>query len=134
MTLTVNLWKRNSTPAREKMDRWDSFMKKFARFSYFILNIENFCSYAIIVDPEGEPVDLPFLRKKDKNLEGMFVVPKLRDSILGKKYQTFFVVPCKCYLHFKKTHKSGILTKNGYCNPIEQFDKMVRSQIISSFF
>ena len=101
----------------------DSFVKKFTRLFYFIPNTEYFCSYAIIVDPEGEPVDLPFLRKKDKNLEGMFVVPKLRDSILGKKYQTFFVVPCKCYLHFKKMHKSGISTKNGHCNPMNNLIK-----------
>lgn len=75
------------------MDGCNSFVKNFSRLPYFLPNKNNFCSSAIIVDPKGKSVDrLP--QEKEKNLDnGMFVVPKLRDSINGKTYRYFFIVP-----------------------------------------
>ena len=90
------------------------------------------CSYAIIKGPHDEIVDMSNLRWKDPLFQGMFVIPKLRDSIKGKTYLKFFVVPREQYLFFKKEHKMGISTKTGYKDPIEYFDSKV-STFLSYF-
>ena len=55
----------------------------------------------------------------------MFIIPKLRDNIKGKRYCYFFVVPREQYMFVKKEHKMGISTKTGEKDLVEYFDSNV---------
>ena len=69
------------------------FATRFTQAAYYLPNKSNLCSYAIITGKQDEPIQMPYLRWKDPLFLGMFVIPKLRDSIKGKTCRTFFVVP-----------------------------------------
>jgi hypothetical protein len=75
---------------------------------------------------------MSYLRWKDPLFQGMFVIPKLRDSINGKTYCRFFVVPREQYMFFKKEHQMGISTKTGEKDPVEYFDSNVSTFLSNS--
>ena len=106
------------------------FATRFCQAAYYVPNKSNLCSYAIITGKQDEAVKMPYLRWKDPLFNGMFVIPKLRDSIKGKTCRRFFVVPRDRYLTFKKHHKLGISTKNVEKDPINFFDANV-SPVVS---
>jgi hypothetical protein len=109
------------------------FATRFSQAAYFVPNKSNLCSYAIITGKEDEAIEMSYLRWKDPLFHGMFVVPKLHDSIKGKTCRRFFVVPRDQYLTFKKQHKLGISTKNGEKDPIKFFDANVSTFIYISW-
>ena len=107
------------------------FATRFTHNAYYLPNKSNLCSYAIITGKHDEPIQMTYLRWKDPLFQGMFVIPKLRDSIKGKTYCRFFVIPREQYLSFKKEHKMGISSKNGEMDPVQYFDSTV-SKLIST--
>ena len=107
------------------------FATCFPQATYYIPNKCNLCSYAIITGKQDEPVSMSYLRWKDPLFHGMFVIPKLRDSLNRKTCRRFFVVPREQYLRFKKEHKMGISSKNGEMDPVQYFDSTV-SKLIST--
>lgn len=109
------------------------FATRFSQAAYFVPNKSNLCSYAIITGKEDEAIEMSYLRWKDPLFHGMFVVPKLHNSIKGKTCRRFFVVPRDQYLTFKKQHKLGISTKNGEKDPINFFDANVSTFIYISW-
>ncbi len=101
------------------------FATRFSQAAHYIPNKCNLCSYAIITGKHDESINMSYLRWKDPLFQGMFIIPKLRDSIKGKRYSKFFVVPREQYMFFKKEHKMGISTKTGEKDPVEYFDSNV---------
>ncbi len=108
------------------------FATRFTQAAYYIPNKCNLCSYAIITGKHDETIEMPYLRWKDPLFQGMFVIPKLCDSIKGKTYRRFFVVPREQYLSFKKEHNMGISTKNGEKDPVQYFDSYVSTVVSNS--
>ena len=68
---------------------------------------------------------LSFLRQRHNDFDGMFVVPKLQDSIDGVKFRHFHVIPRAQYILFKNRHKQGITTMNGIHNHVAYVDSQV---------
>jgi hypothetical protein len=108
------------------------FATRFTQAAYYLPNKSNLCSYAIITGKHDETIQMPYLRWKDPLFEGMFVIPKLHDSIKRKTCRRFFVVPREQYLSFKKEHKMGISTKNGETDPVQFFDSNVSTFVSNS--
>lgn len=121
--------KKKFKAARKKA--LNPFAARFSQAAYYVPNKSNLCSYAIITGKQDEPVSMSYLRWKDPLFHGMFVIPKLRDSLNRKTCRRFFVVPREQYLRFKKEHKMGISSKNGEMDPVQYFDSTV-SKLIST--
>jgi hypothetical protein len=100
-------------------------LSKIQQAAHYIPNKCNLCSYAVITGKHDETIGMSYLRWKDPLFQGMFVIPKLRDSINGNTYRRFFVVPREKYMFFKKEHQMGIGTKTGEKDPVEYFDSNV---------
>ena len=100
------------------------FVSSFAKSGHFVPDDSNLC-YAIITDKDDHFADLSFLRQRDNDLEGMFVVPKLQGSIDGVAFRHFHGIPRAQYTLFKNKHKQGITTMHGIHNHVTYFDSQV---------
>ena len=63
-----------------------SFIPAFAESDHFVPDDSKICFSAIITAPDDKFVDISFLRRKESELEGMFIVLKLCDSINVLKF------------------------------------------------
>ena len=82
--------KKKFKAARKKV--LNPFAARFSQATYYVPNKFNLCSYAIITGKQDEPISMSYLRWKDPLFQGMFVIPKLRDSLNRKTCRRFFVV------------------------------------------
>lgn len=94
--------------------------------STLVYNDDAPCMYIVISKSDGTVATLHDLSREPPIFKESMLLPRLRDCIDGLFTRKFFLVSKKLYLSFRRLHKGGIKSADGYDDVVAYYDREVR--------